>query len=122
LPIGRKKGVKYALLVHDLFQLTEANYHRSRYKAVLYRCIDWMSLAWSFRVADAIWCPSQYTARQVALHFPRSRHKTFVLPNHVIIPEKIGGKPAYLPDAYWLVVGTREPRKNIPFFLDVWLR
>ncbi len=54
--------------------------------------------------------------------FPQARDKIRVLPNLV---EGFSGEPADISDLqllprYWLVVGTREPRKNIPWFVSAW--
>lgn len=122
LPIGRKPaGMRYVVLLHDLFQLTERNFHRSRLKALAYRLIDGVSIAWSVWVADYVWCPSQFSANEVARLFPFAAHKLRVLPNLV---EAFAGTPARYPDTlpprFWLAVGTREPRKNIPRFVESW--
>ena len=67
LPLGRKpKGRRYALLLHDLFQLTERNHHRSQLKALAYRLIDTLSIAWSVWQPDRAWCPSQLRQRNGA--------------------------------------------------------
>lgn len=121
LPISRKsKNTRLVLLLHDLFQLTEHNHHKSRLKALIYRVVDRLSVAWSVYVADQIWCPSEFTASEVKGTFPKAEHKIRVLPNLVSgflsEPEAVN----QLPDDYWLVVGTREPRKNIRFFVEVW--
>jgi glycosyltransferase involved in cell wall biosynthesis len=124
LPIGRKPaGMSYVVVVHDLFQLTERNFHRSRLKAFAYRVIDGLSIAWSIWVADQVWCPSQFSANEVARLFPFTARKLRVLPNLV---EGFAGTPMalpdYLPQRFWLAVGTREPRKNMPLFIDCWQR
>lgn len=122
LPIGRKPaGAHYVLLLHDLFQLTERNFHRSRVKALAYRLIDGVSIAWSVWMADQIWCPSQFSANEAARLFPFATRKLRVLPNLV---EGFFGEPAgcpgTLPQRFWLAVGTREPRKNMAFFVESW--
>ncbi len=56
LPLGRKPaGMRYVLQLHDLFQLTQQNNHGSRLKARIYRLTDYLSIAWSLKVADQIW-------------------------------------------------------------------
>lgn len=120
LPIARKGSCKYVVLIHDLFQLTEKNFHRSPLKAFLYRLIDWASIRWSVQVADAIWCPSAYTAQQVRARFPRAAGKVQVLANYVPSFTLEGDIKPLLSTPYWLLVGTREPRKNISFFLENW--
>ena len=74
---------RYALLLHDVFQLTLDNYHASLARALAYRLIDWAGTARSLRLADAVWTPSRYTAQAAAKLFPRQRAKLAVLPNAV---------------------------------------
>lgn len=123
LPIARKsQNKKSVLLLHDLFQLTENNYHKSRLKAYIYRVLDRLSIAWSVHVADQIWCPSLFTAQQVKTRYPHASSKVRVLPNLVSGFAGSTESVDQLPSEYWLLVGTREPRKNIPLFIDVWLK
>jgi glycosyltransferase involved in cell wall biosynthesis len=123
LPIGRKPaGMRYVLQLHDVFQLTQKNSHGSRLKAAFYRLTDYLSIAWSLRVADRVWVASEYTASEVRRLFPSANAKLRVLP---LLVEGFVGDPAdisdlQLPEGYWLCVGTREPRKNIPWFVDAW--
>ncbi|MFP6850385.1 MAG: glycosyltransferase family 1 protein [Pseudomonas sp.] len=123
LPLGRKPaGQRWVLVLHDLFQLTEKNHHRSQLKALAYRMIDTLSIAWSVCRADRVWCPSQFSASEAGRLFPFARHKIRVLPN-LVAPSTALADPqrsADLPPRYWLVVGTREPRKNMPLFLRGW--
>lgn len=121
LPLGRKGRRKQVVLVHDLFQLTERNFHRSRFKALAYRVIDWLSIAWSIRTADAVWCPSDFSAGEVVRLFPGAHRKVRVLPNHVApLPVADEMELPELEQPFWLLVGTREPRKNISFFVETW--
>jgi len=122
LPIGRKPaGMRYILQLHDLFQLTLNNAHGSRIKAQIYGQTDRLSIGYSVKVADRIWTPSQFTADETVRLFPQARDKVRVLPNLV---EGFSAEPAELdtplPDRYWLCVGTREPRKNMPWFVEAW--
>lgn len=123
LPLGRKPaGMRYVLQLHDLFQLTQHNHHGSRLKARVYRCTDHLSIAHSLRVADRVWTPSQFTADETLRLFPWARDKLRVVPHLV---EGFKGEPAdiadlQLPPGYWLCVGTREPRKNIAWFVEAW--
>lgn len=120
--LPRPRGTRYALLLHDLFQITHDNYHASRHKAWLYRASDTLSIAYAVHAADRVWTPSRYSADELARLFPRAAAKVRVLPN--LVPAW-RGQPAPvdgLPARYWLVVGTRERRKNLPFFVDAWRR
>lgn len=122
LPLGRKPaGTRYVLILHDLFQLTQRNFHRSKLKALAYRLIDGASIIWSVWRADQVWCPSRFSCNEATRLFPWARSKFRVLNN--LVPEFSEAPeplPADLPSRYWLVVGTREPRKNMVFFLRQW--
>lgn len=122
LPLGRKNaGRRYVLVLHDLFQLTERNFHRSYFKALIYRGIDTVSIAWSAWTADRIWCPSQFSANEATRLFPWARAKIRVLPNLVqAFPKESAQLPTGLPQRFWLAVGTREPRKNMALFVNSW--
>ncbi|MFP9003539.1 glycosyltransferase family 4 protein, partial [Pseudomonas aeruginosa] len=120
----RPPGVRYALLIHDLFQITLKNYHANRLKALVYRISDYLSIAYALRVADRVWTPSQYSADEAVRLFPGVAGKVRVLPNQV---DGFAGEPADLsarglPPRYWLLVGTRELRKNVPWFVSAWAR
>lgn len=123
LPLGRKPaGLRYVLQLHDLFQLTQLNHHGSRLKARVYGVTDRLSIIWSLRVADRIWTPSQFTADEAVRLFPWVKDKVRVVP---LLIDGFKEEPAdidelRLPSGYWLCVGTREPRKNIPWFVDAW--
>ncbi|WP_339532900.1 glycosyltransferase family 1 protein [Pseudomonas mucidolens] len=122
LPLGHKPaGTRYVLVLHDLFQLTHRNFHRSRLKALAYRLIDAASIAWSVWRADQVWCPSQFSCSEAARLFPWARAKFRVLNNLVpSFTEAAQPLPDGVPSRYWLLVGTREPRKNMRFFLQQW--
>jgi glycosyltransferase involved in cell wall biosynthesis len=69
-----------------------------------------------------VWTPSQYSADETARLFPKAVGKIRVLPNQV---DGFAGLAAglsrhQLPERYWLLVGTRELRKNVPFLVDAW--
>ena len=118
----RPPGVRYVLQLHDLFQLTHRNRHASSLRAMVYGVSDRLSIGYSVRVADRIWTPSQFTADEVARCFPAARDKVRVLPNLVSeLADSLESIDALgLPPRYWLAVGIREPRKNIPWFVEHW--
>ncbi|WP_205208386.1 hypothetical protein [Chromobacterium haemolyticum] len=68
-------GVRYAMLLHDVFQLTLDNYHVSLLRALAYRVIDWIGTARSLQRADAIWTPSLHRRRRRAA-VPASARQT----------------------------------------------
>ncbi|MEN5089811.1 glycosyltransferase family 1 protein [Pseudomonas protegens] len=123
LPLGKKpQELRYVLQLHDLFQLTLSNSHGSRLKERIYGLSDALSIAHSVKQADRIWTPSQYTADALVKRFPGARDKVRVLPNLVtgFHGEAADISDLQLPERYWLAVGTREPRKNIPWFVGAW--
>lgn len=93
----RPPGVRYALLIHDLFQITLKNYHANRLKALVYRVSDYLSIAYALRVADRVWTPSQYSADEAVRLFPGVAGKVRVLPNQV---DGFAGEPAELHALY----------------------
>lgn len=117
----RPPGLRYVLQLHDLFQLHLKNRHSSWLRETVYRISDNLSIRYSVTVADRIWTPSQFSADEVARTFPRAAGKVRVLPNLVpacnLVPVR---PPIALPERFWLAVGTREPRKNIPWFVEHW--
>lgn len=114
---GRPAGIRYIVLLHDLFQLTLP---KSGLRELRYRLFDTINLRLSLRRADRIWTPSRYTADQVARTLPDADTRVRILSCCVerMVPD-LSGAPK-LPPRYWLAVGTHEPRKNIPFFLKTW--
>jgi glycosyltransferase involved in cell wall biosynthesis len=123
LPLAPKpKGLRTVVLLHDLFQITLDNYHANRLKALIYKTSDRLSIAWAVRSADRVWTPSQYSADETARLFPAARDKIRVLPNQVdgFVAPAADLTARQLPKGYWLLVGTRELRKNVPFLVDAW--
>ncbi len=122
LPVGCPGATRYVLLLHDLFQLTMDNHHSHWIKARAYRWIDRFAIGYSLTHVHAIWVPSRFTASEVARLFPAAASRIAVLPNAV--PDSQADPslalPYVLPDSYWLVVGMREPRKNMPWFVRQW--
>ncbi|MFQ6347746.1 glycosyltransferase family 4 protein [Pseudomonas sp. R11F] len=123
LPLPPKpKGMRTVVLLHDLFQITLNNYHANRLKALIYKTSDRVSIAYAVHSADRVWTPSQYSADETVRLFPKAAGKIRVLPNQV---DGFGEPPAdlsayQLPQRYWLLVGTRELRKNVPFLVEAW--
>ena len=128
LPIGYDKRQRHAarlvLQLHDVFQLTLRNSHASRLREWFYRWSDRLCIAHAVKVADAIWVPSRHTADSLVALFPQAHSRVRVLPNAVPFApwqsDEAPRVPAGLPSRYWLVVGTREPRKNVRWFVRVW--
>ena len=122
LPLRRPRTLKrQVLLLHDVFQLTLPGRHASRLRGAVYAAMDRFLIGHAVRGADAIWTPSRFSANEAARLFAGAGARTFVLPNAVsplAVPD--AASDPLLPARYWLVVGTREPRKNIPFLLQSW--
>lgn len=117
----RPTGVRYVLQLHDLFQLQLKNHHSTWLRETVYRISDNLSIRYSVKVADRIWTPSQYSADEVARVFPAAAHKVRVLSNLVPTFTQEPVLPTLpLPSRFWLLVGTREPRKNVPWFIEHW--
>lgn len=127
LPVGldarQKRRTRWVLQVHDVFQLTLRNRHQSAWREVAYRLIDHLSIRHATRLADAIWVPSDHTAESLRTVLPDTAGRIRVLPNAVPFePWQRIQKDVFAPLRYWLLVGTREPRKNIPWFVAAWSR
>jgi glycosyltransferase involved in cell wall biosynthesis len=122
LPLRRPPTLRrQVLLLHDVFQLTLPGRHASWLRGAVYGAMDRFLIGHAVRGADAIWTPSQFSAAELAGLFATAAAKTSVLPNAVPPLAAADGTPdAALPERYWLTVGTREPRKNIPFLLQQW--
>lgn len=125
LPIGlsdvRRKRTRWVLQLHDLFQITHRNSHESGIKAAFYRWFDRWGIRHALELADAIWTPSAYTAQTVVDLFPTTQSRLRHLPNAVPLdPWQKLQQDVFAPQRYWLLVGTREPRKNIAWFLGAW--
>ena len=121
LPIVRApRDTVYVQVLHDIFQISMDNRHANKIRALVYRWLDYRSIASSLAVAKRIWTPSIFTAQQAAERFPRHADRIRVLPNAVDLPDyvMVDGHEK----GYWLLVGTREPRKNVPWFIEQWWR
>ncbi|KAA6179495.1 glycosyltransferase family 4 protein [Pseudomonas veronii] len=123
LPLPPKpRGLRTVVLLHDLFQITLDNYHANRLKALIYKTSDRLSIAYAVHSADRVWTPSQYSADETVRLFPNAAGKVRVLPNQVdgFTERAADLADRQLPERYWLLVGTRELRKNVPFLVDAW--
>lgn len=123
LPLPPKPpGLRTVVLLHDLFQITLQNYHANRLKALIYKTSDRLSITYAVHSADRVWTPSQYSADETARLFPKATGKIRVLPNQVDGFSALAADltARQLPARYWLLVGTRELRKNVPFLVDAW--
>lgn len=125
LPIGltprQRERTRWVLHLHDVFQLTQRNRHGSAWREKAYRLIDRLSIGHAVRLADAIWVPSDHTAQSVLDIFPQAASRIRVLPNAVPCEAwHCMQHEVFAPPRYWLVVGVREPRKNVPWFVAAW--
>ncbi|BAW00278.1 glycosyltransferase family 4 protein [Lysobacter enzymogenes] len=125
LPVWRKPAaVRQVLLLHDLFRLTLRRPRASPWRALASRLVDEAAIGHSIASADAIWTPSRYTTAECGRLYPAHAHKLYVLPDALApapAPAERSRLSRPLPPRYWLLVGTREPRKNADLFLRAWL-
>lgn len=125
LPIGlsdvRRQRTRWVWLLRDLFQITQRERAQSGVKGALLRWCDRWSVGHAARLADAIWVPSACTAQAVVDLFPDTRQRVRLLPDAV--PGEAWQclqQDVFAPPRYWLLVGTRAPRKNVIWFLQAW--
>jgi glycosyltransferase involved in cell wall biosynthesis len=119
-PWGVPRRTRCILILHDVFQITLPTRTRGA-RAWAYNTINRISISQSVAKAEAIWSPSHYTAAQAGLLFPRHAARMSVLPNMAWpAPDKVQAPPSSMPRRFWLAVGTMEPRKNIPWFVQQW--
>ncbi|MEH6421299.1 glycosyltransferase family 4 protein [Pseudomonas sp. CGJS7] len=125
MPVWRKPAqLRQVLLLHDLFRLTLRRPRSSPWRALTSRLVDEARIGHSVAAADAIWTPSRYTTAECGRLYPAHAHKLYVLPDAVAplpAPADRSRLQRPLPPRYWLLVGTREPRKNADLFLCAWL-
>lgn len=127
LPLGlsemRRKRTKWVLQMHDVFDLSQPRRRGAAWDAFATRWFDRYSIRHAVALADAIWVPSEYTAHGVAQRFPQARARLRILPDAVPFePWQRLQQDVYTPERYWLIVGSHAPRKNVPWFIDAWLK
>lgn len=122
LPLRRPATLhRQVLMLHDLFQLSLPGRHASVLRSLVYRGMDRLAIGHAVRAADVIWTPSRHTAGELARLFPGMAGKARVLPNAVFpLSPPADERDSGIPSRYWLLVGSREPRKNLPLFLTAW--
>lgn len=125
LPIGlsdvRRQRTRWVLQLHDVFQITQRDHRESGVKAWLHRWCDHWSIRHAVDLADAIWVPSTSTAQAVVDLFPQARQRIRLLPCAVPFDawQRLQ-QDVFAPPRYWLLVGSRAPRKNTEWFLRAW--
>ncbi len=106
---------------HDLFHITEQDAFPSIKGKLRYLPYYWFSFYSSMRRADYVHVISDFTRRECERLFPFVQNKITTIHNCVELPKanqyaEVDG----LPDRYWLLVGSNEPRKNLPRFVEQW--
>jgi len=122
LPIWGNRKTTYIQWIHDLFHITEKDVFPSWKGKLRYLPYYWFSFYSSIRRADKIHVISDYTGRECARLFPFAKDKITRIYNYVeqsaeFPTEAVAG----LPEQYWLVVSSNEPRKNLSRFFAQWL-
>lgn len=114
------KEILYGVMLFDLFQLTLENRHPNFLKSFIYRQLDQIEISVSIKKAHALIVPSRFTEREVVRLFPKAADKLRLLPCAVPAPDDSLVSFRLVSSPYWLLVGSREPRKNIPWFVSQW--
>ncbi len=112
---------------HDLFHLTEKNAFPSLKGKLRYLPYYWFSFYTSMRRADRVHVISEFTRSECERLFPFTVGKVAVIPN--CVPRANDATATALeyaeveglPRDYWLLVGSNEPRKNLPRFIAQWV-
>ena len=125
LPMGlsaaQRRRTRWVLQLHDLFQITQRQRPTAAWRAAAYRVLDRFSIRHAVGIADAVWVPSDHTARTLIALLPHASERVRILPNAVPVDAwRCVQQDVFAPPRYWLVVGTREPRKNVRWFVAVW--
>ncbi len=107
--------------VHDLFPLTlPKQYPRVSARLLYggyYRHAYRRMAAW----ADEVITPSHYTASECVRRYSRLQGRVRVIPYLVRLSRRRPRRSLDVPERFWLVVSSSEPRKNLSFFVESWL-
>ncbi len=121
VPGPLRHSMRRVAWVHDLFPLTLPEcYPGLGARIVLggyYRHAYGRMAAW----ADEVITPSHYVASECVRRYPRLQGRVRVIPGLVHISRRQPRRPLDVPERFWLVVSSSEPRKNLPFFVESWL-
>ena len=121
LPGPLRHPMKRVAWVHDLFPVTLPDQYPSARARLLYGSYYRHAYRRMGEWADEVVTPSRYTAGECERLYPRLRGRTRVIPNLVRLTRRRVRDPMDLPERFWLAVGSSEPRKNLPFFVQAWL-
>lgn len=121
LPLRGCNGTLLVQWTHDLFHISERAAFPSWKGKLRYLPYYWFSFYTSMRRADHIHVISEFTRRECERLFPLTAGKISVISNCVPRPVTLEyAEIEGLPADYWLLVGSNEPRKNLPRFIRQW--
>ncbi len=127
LPIGlsdvRRRRTRWVLQTPDVHMGAWRATFRHGWRDRLLRWATQWSVTHAMTLADAIWVPSAHAAQVLEDGLPQVRSRLRVL--HDAVPVEAWQRlqqEVFAPPRYWLVVGAAHPRKNVPWFIDAWLR
>lgn len=107
--------------IHDLFHISEKSAFPSLQSKLRYLPYYWFSFYSSMCRAHHIHVISEFTRNECARLFPFTKGKISVISNCVPRPVTVEyAEMEGLPTDYWLLVGSNEPRKNLPRFIGQW--
>ena len=127
LPLRSCGNTLFVQWTHDLFHISEKSAFPSLKGKLRYLPYYWFSFYTSMRRAHFVHAISDFTRNECERLFPFTIGKTAVIAN--CVPRVDDGANSVieyaevegLPDDYWLLVGSNEPRKNLPRFIAQWL-
>jgi len=114
LPPGLPAGVRGVLTIHDM--VWKAHGETMRFPG---RQIEQFFTPRALARADVIGAVSRFTAQEIVRYFPTCAGKLRVIPGASLLP---AARAPARPGAYFLFVGTLEPRKNLPRLLAAYRR